>query len=165
MGLLGGLYTLSSWGAFAMALLILLLILAQVVGRLLGFVVPSALELAGFATAALVFFGLAPTLREGGHVRVRLLLRALPPGPRLWAERVGGSLALLASACAAWALWRLVWDAYRFGDLAPGLLPLPLWVPLFLVALGLSVFTLALGEVFWALLWGRVPSFLEGGGE
>lgn len=165
MGFLGALYLFSTWGALAMALLILFLILAQVLGRLLGFVVPSALELAGFATAAMVFFGLAPTLREGGHVRVRLLLRALPPGPRLWVERVGGSLALLASAYATWALWRLVWEAYRFGDLAPGLLPLPLWMPLLLVALGLSVFTVALGEVFWTLLLGRIPSLLEGGGE
>ncbi len=80
MRLLEALYRLSEFLALLLGLFVLGVILAQVVGRLLGFVVPSALELAGFATAGLIFLGLAPTLRAGGHIRVGLASCGFPRG-------------------------------------------------------------------------------------
>ncbi|MGC8877354.1 TRAP transporter small permease [Thermus sp.] len=156
MRFLEALYRLSEFLALLLGLFVLLVILAQVVGRFLGFVVPSALELAGFATAGLIFLGLAPTLRSGGHIRVGLALTRLPPGPRLAAERLSLALGLAASAYGALQLWDKTLESLRFGDLAPGLLPLPLWIPLAVVAFGMSVFALALLE---ALLktFGRRP--------
>ncbi|TBH15445.1 TRAP transporter small permease [Thermus thermamylovorans] len=143
---LEGLFRLSELLAALMGLFILLVILAQILGRQLGFVVPSALEMAGFATAGLIFLGLAPTLRAGGHIRVRLLLGRLPPGPRRLAEGLALGLALLAALYATWQAWLRVAESYRFGDLAPGLLPLPLWLPQSFLALGLTFFALALLE-------------------
>jgi len=143
---LAALYRLAEGLALLLGLFILLVILAQVVGRFVGFVVPSALELAGFATAGLVFLGLAPTLRAGGHVRVQLLWERFPPRGRAWVERLSLGLGLLAALYAAWALWAKMGESLRFGDLAPGLLPLPLWIPLGVVAFGVSVFALALLE-------------------
>ncbi|MGC8968586.1 MAG: TRAP transporter small permease [Thermus sp.] len=156
MRFLEGLYRLCELLALLLGLFVLLVLLAQVVGRFLGFVVPSALELAGFATAGLIFLGLGPTLRAGGHIRVGLALTRLPPGPRLAAERLSLALGLAASAYGALQLWDKTLESLRFGDLAPGLLPLPLWIPLAVVALGISVFALALLE---ALLktFGRRP--------
>ncbi|GLV48792.1 membrane protein [Thermus sp. LT1-2-5] len=148
------LYRLAELLAALMALFILLVILAQVVGRLLGFVVPSALELAGFATAGLIFLGLAPTLRAGGHIRVGLLLRRLPPGPQRALEGLALLLGLGGSLYATYHAWARVVESYRYGDLAPGLLPLPLWLPQSFLALGLSVFSLALLEAFLSTLRG-----------
>ncbi len=147
-----GLFRLAEGLAAFLALFILVIILAQVVGRFLGAVVPSALELAGFATAGLIFTGLAPTLRAGGHVRVAVLLQRLPPRGRLWAEGVAGGLALGLALYATLQVWCLVGESYRYGDLAPGLLPLPLWLPQGFMALGLSFFTLALLEAWVRLL-------------
>ncbi len=143
---LAALYRLAEGLALLLGLFILLVILAQVVGRFMGFVVPSALELAGFATAGLVFLGLAPTLRAGGHVRVHLLWERLSPRGRVWAEGLSLGLGFLATLYAAIALWAKTGESFRFGDLAPGLLPLPLWIPLAVVAFGASVFALALLE-------------------
>lgn len=137
---------LSRGAAALLALFILGLILAQVVGRLFGLVIPSANELAGFATAGLIFFGLTPTLRAGGHIRVRVLLEVLPPSLRRKVGGVAAAFSLAFGLYAAYAAWALVLDSYRFQDLAPGLLPLPMWVPQSLMALGLTVFVLALGE-------------------
>lgn len=144
--MLRGLYRLSELLALLLGLFVLLVILAQVVGRFLGFVVPSALELAGFATAGLIFLGLGPTFRAGGHIRVGLALRRLPPGLRPGAERLSLALGFAASAYGTLQLWAKTLESLRFGDLAPGLLPLPLWIPLAVVAFGMSVFAVALLE-------------------
>ncbi|WP_114312339.1 TRAP transporter small permease [Thermus caldifontis] len=143
---LEGLFRLSELLAALMGLFILLVILAQVAGRYLGFVVPSALEMAGFATAGLIFLGLAPTLRAGGHIRVRLLLGKLPPGARRPLETFALGLGFLATLYASIQAWLKVAEGFRYGDLAPGLLPLPLWLPQSFLAVGLSVFALALLE-------------------
>jgi TRAP-type C4-dicarboxylate transport system permease small subunit len=145
---LAALYRLAEGLALLLGLFILLVILAQVVGRFVGFVVPSALELAGFATAGLIFLGLAPTLRAGGHIRVVLVQQKLPPRARGWLEGLSLLLSVVAAFYAAFHAWGKAWESLRFGDLAPGLLPLPLWMPLALLALGLSVFALALLEAF-----------------
>ena len=57
------------------------LTLSQVVGRVIGVVVPDAGDLAGYAMAAATFLALAHTFRSGGHIRVNLLLAHV--GPRL----------------------------------------------------------------------------------
>ncbi|GAA5338328.1 TRAP transporter small permease [Thermus antranikianii] len=143
---LEGLYRLSEFLAALMGLFILLVILAQVAGRYLGFVVPSALEMAGFATAGLIFLGLAPTLRAGGHIQMRLLLRRLPPKTRRPLETFALGLGFLTTLYASVQTWLRVAESFRYGDLAPGLLPLPLWLPQSFLAVGLSIFALALLE-------------------
>ncbi|WP_243090083.1 TRAP transporter small permease [Thermus neutrinimicus] len=152
MNLLGkaleGLFRLSQLLAALMGLFILLVILAQVAGRYLGFVVPSALEMAGFATAGLIFLGLAPTLRAGGHIQVRLLLGKLPPKARRPLQTFALGLGFLAAFYASVQAWLKVAESFHYGDLAPGLLPLPLWLPQSFLALGLSLFTLALLEAW-----------------
>ncbi|RIH89050.1 Tripartite ATP-independent periplasmic transporter, DctQ component [Meiothermus luteus] len=163
---LDALYRFSSFVAAALVIFIFLVILAQIVGRQFGLVVPSANELSGFATAGAVFLALAPTLRAGGHIRVGVLLRRLQGRARLWVEAVAGGGSLLVSLYAAFHLWRLVLDSHAYGDLAPGLLPLPLWLPQSFLALGMSVFCVALAEAWVALLRGEVPAHLsEGGGQ
>ncbi len=149
---LGLLFRLAEGLAALAGLLVLGVILAQVVGRFWGVVVPSALEVAGFATAGLIFLGLAPTLRAGGHVRMGLLLGRLPPGIRQWAEALALALGLGVTLYAAWQVWAQVGESYRYGDLAPGLLPLPLWLPQSLLGLGLSFFALALLEALLGVL-------------
>jgi TRAP-type C4-dicarboxylate transport system permease small subunit len=158
--LLDGLYHFSSFVAGALVVFIFLVILAQIVGRQLGLVVPSANELSGFAMAGAVFFALAPTLRAGVHIRVGVLVRLLKGRTRLALELLVGGLALVASSYATYHLGRLVLDSYRFGDLAPGILPLPIWIPQSLVAAGMAIFTVALADTLVSLLRGELPAYL-----
>jgi hypothetical protein len=57
---------------------IAVLILAQIVGRFFGLLVPSANEIAGFLMAASSFLALGYAFRSGSHIRVTMLLSRLP---------------------------------------------------------------------------------------
>ncbi len=163
---LDGLYRLASLVAGLLVVFIFVVILAQIVGRQFGVTIPSANELSGFAMAGAVFFALAPTLRAGAHIRVGVLVRRLRGPTRRGLELGVGGFSLLASGYATVQLWRLVLDSYSYGDLAPGLLPLPIWIPQSLLAVGLLLFTVALADTLVALLRGELPSYLsEGGGQ
>lgn len=137
---------------------ICLLTLASSIGRAFGLVVPSANEMAGYAMAAASFLALAPTLRAGGHIRVQVLLGALPPRPRRWLELwcLGVSLALVAYL--AWWSVALARQSYVFGDASPGLLAVPLWIPQSLMAFGVIVLALGLAEALVDCLRGRAPA-------
>lgn len=142
----------------ALALItICLLTLANSIGRAFGMVVPSANELAGYAMAAASFLALAPTLRAGGHIRVQVLLAALPEAPRRWLELwcIGFALALMGYL--AWWSVDLARQSYVFGDVSPGLLAVPLWIPQGLMALGVVVLVLVLLEALVDCLLGRTP--------
>jgi TRAP-type C4-dicarboxylate transport system permease small subunit len=84
--------------------LIALLTLIQVVGRAIGLMIIDAGEIAGYAMAASIFLALAYTLREGGHIRVGLLLSHVKPkfrrGLEIWCLGVFSLLAVfLAYSC------------------------------------------------------------------
>jgi len=57
--------------------LITLMILAQIIGRWFGVLIPSTEDFAGFFLAAATFLALAYTFRMGGHIRVTILVHLL----------------------------------------------------------------------------------------
>src|SRR3546814_12850629 len=77
---------------------ICVLVLAQVVGRLMGVAVPSADEFAGYCMSASAFLALGYALRHNGHIRVTLLLDRLPAGKRRPFEVVCVAAGLALSA-------------------------------------------------------------------
>lgn len=123
---------------------IALLVLAQIVGRWFGVVVPSAEDFAGYLLAAATFLALAPTLKAGGHVRVDLLWTRLPSRGRAAVESCVLLLGLLFAVWAAWHAGAMVVESWRFGEVASGHVPVPLWIPQAPMAIGLAVFALAL---------------------
>ncbi|MCW5699935.1 MAG: TRAP transporter small permease [Rhodospirillales bacterium] len=123
-----------------------------IIGEPIGLVIPSYAEFAGFFLASSSFLALAYSLRCGAHIRVSLLLQHLPLRSRYVAE-----LWCCASACAfsgyfAWYVVLLVIDSYRFGDVSPGMVPVPLWLPQAAMGLGLVVLTVALLDTFLSTL-------------
>ena len=61
---------------------ILLLIVVQMIARWTGEVFPGAASYAGYAMAAASFLAFANALNRGAHIRVSVLLNALPAGPK-----------------------------------------------------------------------------------
>jgi len=123
-------------------------------GQASGFSIPGYAELAGYFLSGSVFLGLAPTLRSGGHIRVGLLISGLKGPARrlvlLWSVIVAGGLSAFASV----HMLAMVRESYEFGDLAQGLLPIPLWIPQSLPAAGLLVLAVALADQAVGLLSG-----------
>jgi TRAP-type C4-dicarboxylate transport system permease small subunit len=115
-----------------------------VAGAPIGLVVPSYAELAGFFLAAASFLALASTFQAGGHVRVVLVLQRAPASIARWLELWNLAVAAGAAGFFAWHAIRLAADSHRFGDVSPGLVPVPLWLPQAAMALGLVILTIAL---------------------
>jgi TRAP-type C4-dicarboxylate transport system permease small subunit len=54
-----------------------------------------------------------------------------------------------------------VGESLEFHDVSSGIVPVPLWLPQSVMALGLSVLTLAFADELWQLLRGRPTSYAE----
>ncbi|HRQ64999.1 MAG TPA: TRAP transporter small permease subunit [Xanthomonadaceae bacterium] len=123
---------------------IAVLVLAQIVGRWFGVLVPSAEDFAGYLLAAATFLALAHALREGAHIRVELVSARLPAAVRSFVE---GIVLLVALAFALWAAWHagvMVFESWSFAEVSSGHVAVPMWLPQLPMALGIAVFALAL---------------------
>ncbi|MEL7172133.1 MAG: TRAP transporter small permease [Pseudomonadota bacterium] len=150
------LYDASGVAAAAFLALIALTVLVQVgfniidslstliIGEAVGLVLPSYAEFTGYFLASSSFLAAAHTLRRGAHIRVGLILQRLGPKARqvaeVWATGVGAILAIYFT----WWMWLLVEESLRFNDVSPGLIPVPIWIPQAGMALGLTIFAIAL---------------------
>lgn len=168
---LNKLYAAALWLSAACLVIIALMISAQLGGRLvdgtlrllgiepIGIVILSLAEFAGSLLAAASFLAMAGTLKAGAHIRITMLLQALPPRARhaleLWAF---GASALL-SAYIAWQITRFAFVSFQFGEVSPGVIRFSLWVPQAAMALGAIILTIALIDEFFIVLRKRRPSF------
>lgn len=125
--------------------------LYQVIARQMGMAIETT-EISGFFLAASTFLGLCYTLVNGGHVRVGLVSQYASPGTHkaveLWCCAVGASI----TGYAAVQVTLFTIETYRFGDLSPGMMAVPLWIPQSALAFGLIVLTVAILEQA-TLIW------------
>lgn len=139
------------------------MITAQIVGRIAGFQVPSADDISGYFMGASTFFALAYALRRGGHIRVELLLQRLGGGLRRVAEVWSLGAATLLSGYAAWWCTFLTWESYELGDVSPGIIAIPLWLPQISMCAGLILLTIALLDDLVRVLHGGAASYATAG--
>lgn len=134
--------------------LIALLIIVQVIGRELGFQIHGADDFTSWSVAASIFFALAYTFRQGGHIRVTLIIGRLQ-GPSV---RAAAIISLFISTVAIGFLTlssaNLMYDNYQFGVLAQGLLRVPMWIPVISLFLGALLLFLALLDSLLAAVFG-----------
>jgi TRAP-type C4-dicarboxylate transport system permease small subunit len=123
---------------------ILLMVLASVVGRIVGFNLRGSDAYAGYCMAAAGFLALAHTLKRGEHIRVTLFLDRFGGRFRrpleLWCHAAG------AFFCAVLALYsvRLAWTSRAFNDISQGNDATPLWIPQIGMAAGACVLLVAM---------------------
>lgn len=156
--LLDGLYLASGVAAAGFLMALPLAILAQVVGRKMGMTVDTT-ELSGFFMAASTFLGLAYTFREGGHIRIALLIGRMTGARRkvmeLWCCLASAALVgYLAFNAILFAM-----DSLEFNDISPGLMAIPFWIPQSGMAAGLVILTIALLDAAWAVARDRVAGY------
>ena len=154
-------YRMSGWLSGLCIVTITLLLLAQIVGRLFGFIVPSAEDFAGFALAASTFFGLAYTFHQGGHIRVTLLIQRLNQGPRKVQEAFVLTLGLILSVFVAYACSYMVYESYIYEEVSYGYIPVPLWIPQLTVAIGAIALALAVFDAWFSAIRGKSPHYIR----
>ena len=134
-------------GAAALAALamvgLLIMVLLSVLGRQMNFHLPGTDAYAGYMMAAAGFLALAHTLKKGEHIRVTLLLSAVPGGTKraleIWALAAASALAVLS----AWYSCRLSWQSYTFHDISTSNDATPLWLPQLSMAVGTVILAIA----------------------
>lgn len=157
--ILDGIYRAAGVVAVLLLMAIAVLTLAQIGARLMGEIVPSADDFATFAMAASIFFGLAYTYRLGGHVRVRSLQMRLPSGARRAMEIVVLATVALTLAALLYYSVDMIMSSYQLNERTLGLVPIPTWIPMSSMPLGMAVLLLAVLEDLLAVLAGREPSY------
>lgn len=134
-------------------------IAAAVTGKAVGLVIPSYADFAGFFLAASSFLALAYTLRSGGHIRVNLFIRRITEARRPWIELWCVTVGAGISGFFTWFAFSLMLESIEFGDVSPGMVPVPLWIPQGAVTLGLLVLTIAFVDEVVMILNGKTPSY------
>jgi TRAP-type C4-dicarboxylate transport system permease small subunit len=150
-------YDAAAWAAAFFMIGVLVMVLASVVGRLIGFNLRGSDAYAGYSMAAAAFLALAHTLKRGEHIRVNLLLERFGPkvshALELWSHAAGtffcGALAFYSA--------RLAWQSYAFNDVSQGNDATPLWIPQIAMAAGAAVLLVAVVDDFVLHLRRRHP--------
>lgn len=115
-----GLNNLERWVGGTLLLSIAGILFVNVVARFLfssSFI--WAEELSRYFAVWLTFVGASILVREGGHISVDLLRRALPPGWARWLVLVISAVGLVTMVYLFILGWELAWSTYQSGQIAP----------------------------------------------
>ena len=141
-------------------ILITLMILAQIIGRWFGIIIPSTDDFAGFFLAATTFLALAYTFRMGGHIRVTILVHLLKGKPQRFALALALLVFIIIIAYGVYYTRAFTYESWSFNELSQGYIPVPLWIPQTAMVIGLAIFLIALIDDFVLVLSGKTPSFV-----
>ena len=168
---LNGLYKAGGYAAAFFILSICAVVMAQVVLNLvdrlaglffetaIGLTIPSYADFTGFFLAAASFLALAYTLREGGHIRVTLLLQNLPLGLRHLAEIWCLAVVAAITIYFTYYMGSLVLESYEYGDMSSGMVAVPIWIPQSSVLIGLIILSIALIDELVMVALGHEASY------
>lgn len=135
------------------------LTLAQIIARLTSTFVPSAGDFAGFSMGASAFLGLAYTLRQNGHIRVRLVIERLPPQSRRYVEMASLFIGVAMIGYFAYYTCWLLYQTYIFGEYTLGIITIPKWIPMVAMPVGVVILFIAFLEELVTVLRGHDPSY------
>src|ERR671918_580717 len=120
-----------------------------------------ALELTTYLFAWLVLFGMSYGVKVSAHLGVDAFVRLFGPGPR----RIFGLLAVAAGLIYGGILlagsWQYVSKLYIIGIESEDL-PVPQWIPMAILPIGIALLLFRLTQVGWRILSGRQEGLLLG---
>ena len=99
-------------------------------------------EFSAYMLVALSYLGLAYTWREGGHVRIEILARRLPPRMRDWVRLAGLTLVFVFMIELDRAAWKMIVYARQMNLRSSTFFMFPLFWPQLTVFIGFVMLTL-----------------------
>ena len=121
----------------------LLMVLAGIAGRLMGFHLPGTDAYAGYFMAGAGFLALAHTLKRGEHIRVSLVLEHVGAKTQRALELWSLAAATLLAGLFAFYSVRLSFQSWQFNDISTATDATPLWIPQLSMAAGTVVLLIA----------------------
>lgn len=153
------LYDASSWAAALMMVGTLLMVVLGMLDRYVSLNFRGTDMYAGYCMAAAGFLALAHTLKKNEHIRVTLLLNAVPPAAKKALELWSLSAAVLLSGLFCFYSVKLAYQSWDFNDISTGNDATPLWIPQIGMAMGTLVLLIAfVDELVLEFLGQRVTS-------
>ncbi|MDG2407085.1 MAG: TRAP transporter small permease [Paracoccaceae bacterium] len=143
---LDGLYLASGIAAALCLIAILVLIVVQMLARWTGEVFPGAPDYAGYAMASASFLAFANALNRGAHIRVAIVLNAVPKKIRrileIWCFGIGAAVMWYFVFYAQ----KFVYWSWKFNDISQGQDRTPLWIPQMAMLIGAIILAIALTD-------------------
>jgi TRAP-type C4-dicarboxylate transport system permease small subunit len=127
--------------------------------RTAGLLFRGADDIVAWLCAASAFLALGYTFRHGDLVRVSLLIDRLPPRQRHGAEITCLGAAFVIVAYIVWAAASFVYESWKFGELAQGLIRIPIWIPQLSLLLGALVLAVAVLDELVVVARGGKPAY------
>jgi TRAP-type C4-dicarboxylate transport system permease small subunit len=140
---LDGLYDAAAWAAAFMMIGTLVMVVLGMLDRYVPINFRGTDMYAGYCMAAAGFLALAHTLKKNEHIRVTLLLNAVPPTAKKALELWSLSAAVFLSGLFCFYSMRLSYLSWDFNDISTGNDATPLWIPQIGMALGSLVLLIA----------------------
>ncbi|MFC3614807.1 TRAP transporter small permease [Lutimaribacter marinistellae] len=132
---------------------ILVLIVLQMLARWIGEVAPGIPEYAGYFMAAASFLAFANALNRGSHIRVSILLNAVPPHIARWIDVWCFAIGTAVMWYVVYYGWRFVNFSIMINDISQGQDRTPLWIPQSFMLLGAVIMAIALTDHLIHLLF------------
>jgi TRAP-type C4-dicarboxylate transport system permease small subunit len=153
------LYLYAGYAAGMFLVVIFAIMMYMSVGRQFGLNIPAGDDFASWCMAAMAFLGLAYTFKRGEIIRVGVLIEKAT-GRRRWAlEVMALGISTAFTLYFSWYALSMTYDSYRFGDMAQGVLSVPLWIPQVGYVGGLVILTVALLDEMIHVLKGNKPTY------
>jgi TRAP-type C4-dicarboxylate transport system permease small subunit len=159
------LYDGAGWLAALFMIGTLVMVLANVLGRIFNFNPSGSDAYAGYCVAAVSFLTLAHTLKRGEHIRVTLILHHVGVKANRTLEIVCHVAAVFLATALAWFSIRLVWQSYTFHDISQSTDATPLWIPQLSMAIGATLLAIAFIDELVALIAGHPTRQAQPAGE
>ena len=131
-------------GATALTAMMLLTV-ADVVGRFFKYPIFGSVELVGFLAVIVMAAALPYTYKMDGHVGVEIVVRMLPKRIRLIIEVLTRILSLLLFSIIAWQMFIYAADLKETGEVSMNL-EFPVHTIVYVLAIGLVIFSVTILE-------------------
>lgn len=136
-----------------------------IAGKSLGWQIPSYSDFTGYFLVGTTFLAAAYTFRQGSHIRVKLFLDRTGGRLRKALEILSCAVVVGVMGMATWYSLQLCLESLEFGDLSPGLIPIPIWIPQAVMVAGCFVLWVAVVDTFIQLVRGQsVPYMTQDAG-
>ncbi|MBU8546041.1 MULTISPECIES: TRAP transporter small permease subunit [Roseomonadaceae] len=150
--------TAGAWlAAISAALLATILIVEVLATSFFNWSQPWAVEYAIYLQCFVLFCGAGWTLRQGGHIRVAVLMQTLPPAAARLLDMAGCVFAIGVIGFATQTLWQQLLRSFDFGSTSYYPMATPVWMPQLLLTLGFTLLLLGLVARLLRLLRREAP--------
>lgn len=153
------LLSLAGAGIAVLSLAVLVIVgsLEIVLRNVFGISLQFVIEYNGYLLALTFLGGAGQAMREGGHIRVSMLMQALPRHLARYLDILCTLAGLAIAVCLAVAMSQLAYGSYRYETVSFYASQTPLFYPQAAVAAMLWIFNLSLVARLFRLILGEMP--------